>query len=104
MNQPSCFNCRHLKTWFHPATWWEPDDYGWECSKGLDEVDFDDDPESDDQQAEWLANQCPSYEYFDWDDYHRAQAEMERASEGFSENADQYLEQLDNLVCEDSWL
>lgn len=98
MSQASCFNCQHLKTWWHSATYWEPEDSGWECSKGLDEVDFDNDPESDDQQAEWLASQCSSYEYFDWDEYHRAQAEAEAKMQQYEKDYEKYLTNLYNPI------
>lgn len=63
----SCFNCQHLKTWSFPSTWEDPSDEGWECGKGLDTLEEVEDP----------AENCRSWEFFDWDSYYRKQAEDE---------------------------
>lgn len=105
MTQPSCFNCRHLRTWWHPATrWWEPEDSGWECSKELDDAYFasHEYPDTEEEQATLLASQCSSYEYFDWDDYHRAQAKAEGEAEAkmrqYEKDYEDYLINLYNPI------
>ena len=69
MSKPSCLDCKHVKTWSTPATRWEPDDSGWECSLELDcttDIDQLDLPCDENEVALVIAAQCPKFEYFDW--------------------------------------
>lgn len=68
---PSCFTCKHVKTWHHPQTREEPEDSGWECNHPnqtlINEnwIEPSDDGFGDKQMAFYCADRCPGYEFFD---------------------------------------
>ena len=70
---PSCFTCKHVKTWHHPASREEPEDSGCECNHPdqaiINEnwVEPSDDGFNDEQMALYCAQHCPGYEFFDRD-------------------------------------
>lgn len=55
----SCMNCAHGQSWYHPQTYWEPADYGWECELHLDES-IEDYPSGLDEEeiAQYYASKC----------------------------------------------
>ena len=77
---PSCFTCKHVKTWHQSQTREEPEDSGCECNHP-DQVlinknwvkpeNGEDDTEE--QLALYSAQHCPVYEFFDWDSYRIAE-------------------------------
>ena len=73
---PSCFTCKHVKTWHQSQTREEPEDSGFECKHPdqaiINEVWVEPEDDLDDEQlALCCADRCPGYESFDWD-AHRA--------------------------------
>lgn len=77
---PSCFTCKHVKMWSHAATREEPADEGYECNHPDQELinanfvepplEVEDTPEA---MAIYCAQDCPGYEFFDWNAHYAAQ-------------------------------
>ena len=78
---PSCFTCKHVKTWYQSQTRDEPEDSGWECNHPnqaiINEnwVETSDDGFNDEQMALYCAQHCPGYKFFDWDVHRAAQGD-----------------------------
>lgn len=97
LQECSCLNCKHLKT--APSTHREPEDFDWECSHPnrdnfpevfkffnpnckdclgtgtitTHEGKFDCHCWIGEDQPEAMANHCPGYSYYDWDEQERLQ-------------------------------
>lgn len=88
---PSCFTCKHVKTWHQSQTRDEPEDSGWECNHPnqalINEVWVEPEDDLDDEQlALCCADRCPGYEFFDWD-LHRAAQDDALATEALRAQA-----------------
>lgn len=76
-NARSCFTCEHLHTWFHSGGREQPPESGWNCSHPDQEQvpfinpDMEDFEGSESELASAIATQCPAYQFFDWEAYHR---------------------------------
>lgn len=77
----SCFNCKYLSRFRSPATQYEPEFSEWGC-KHAKQNDFPDpseclDDSDDDTVGKFYALECLGYEFFDWDEFDRIQAQAE---------------------------
>ena len=90
---PSCFTCKHVKTWHQSQTRDEPEDSGWECNHPDQVLVYQDWVEPDDSVtksdkafAAHCAGCCHGYTFFDWD-VHRAAQDDALATEALSAQA-----------------
>lgn len=77
----SCDNCKHFSAYSYSGTLLEPPDSGWECGSpdyaaqnhfwvmgdGLEGTDR--------EIVRAIARDCPGYEYFDWAEHEKEEAE-----------------------------
>lgn len=59
----SCLNCRYSRSWCYPASYHEPGDYGWECSRNLDrDIELPEKLLDYDELGEYYAGECLHYQ------------------------------------------
>ncbi|MCT7965124.1 hypothetical protein NG799_02095 [Laspinema sp. D1] len=73
----SCLDCQHCHKWHQNQTFWEPGDEGWECNHPKIVSNNPDDPLSDVEDPEELANQCEFYEPIDYQAIHQFEDQMD---------------------------
>lgn len=92
MQPKFCLNCKYVKTWDYPGGREEPPDSGFECSQELEDLDLCDESfQSDEECAQIYAKDCLGYEFFDWEQHHKDQAESEpQTLKDISQQAEAY--------------
>jgi len=72
-NSITCLTCQHRDAWHYPAAFDQPEDSGYDCGAEPNHLESDWAQElmgavgTLGEEAQAIANQCPGYEYFDWD-------------------------------------